>query len=465
LERRVETLRADYLIVGSGACGMAFLDVLISHSDVTAVVVDRHNGPGGHWNDAYPFVRLHQPSAYYGVCSKALGRDNLDPDPLNQGMLERASAEELLAYYQELMAEYVATGRVTYLPSCDYLGHGVVRPLGEGQSVTIEVTRKIVDTTFLQTAVPSTHPPCYQIGEDVTCITPNQLALLPSRDGHFTIVGAGKTGVDVCLWLLENGTAPDAIRWIMPRDCWFQNRANVQRGDSYFETTYTALAKQMEIAGNAKTVDDAIQALGENDILLRLDPEVTPTLYHGAIMSEAELTNLRQIKDVVRLGRITAISDTKIVFVDGTLAAAPNTIYIDCSATGVTKRDAIAVFSDTVITLQMVRPVQPVFSAALIAFVETLDLTEADKNQLTTPVTTPDAPRDSLVMLVEGATNQARWGQNIALRAWINTTRLDTFSMMARRVREDETDKRALLKRVSSQIGPALMNVRQLLRA
>ena len=31
------------------------------------LVVDRRAKPGGHWNDAYDFVRLHQPSLYYGV--------------------------------------------------------------------------------------------------------------------------------------------------------------------------------------------------------------------------------------------------------------------------------------------------------------------------------------------------------------------------------------------------------------
>ena len=29
--------------------------------------------PGGHWNDAYSFVNLHQPSAFYGVNSLPLG--------------------------------------------------------------------------------------------------------------------------------------------------------------------------------------------------------------------------------------------------------------------------------------------------------------------------------------------------------------------------------------------------------
>ena len=52
---------------------MAFLDELINNTiDVTAVVVDKHAKPGGHWNDAYPFVRLHQPAATYGVNSRPL---------------------------------------------------------------------------------------------------------------------------------------------------------------------------------------------------------------------------------------------------------------------------------------------------------------------------------------------------------------------------------------------------------
>jgi cation diffusion facilitator CzcD-associated flavoprotein CzcO len=57
----------DYLIVGAGAAGMAFADSLIADSDANVVLVDRRHPPGGHWNDAYPFVRLHQPSPFYGV--------------------------------------------------------------------------------------------------------------------------------------------------------------------------------------------------------------------------------------------------------------------------------------------------------------------------------------------------------------------------------------------------------------
>ena len=78
LERQMtkEKLVADYLVIGAGAMGMAFTDVLMTETDATVILVDKHHQPGGHWNDAYPFVRLHQPSAFYGVNSKKLGSES-----------------------------------------------------------------------------------------------------------------------------------------------------------------------------------------------------------------------------------------------------------------------------------------------------------------------------------------------------------------------------------------------------
>ena len=93
-------LDADYLVVGAGASGMAFADSLITSSDAEVVIVDRRHGPGGHWNDTYPFIRLHQPSAYYGVNSMPLGTDTIDTQGVNAGMYERASGNELCAYYE-----------------------------------------------------------------------------------------------------------------------------------------------------------------------------------------------------------------------------------------------------------------------------------------------------------------------------------------------------------------------------
>ena len=96
-----DPIETDYLVVGAGAAGMAFVDTLISECDAHVTIVDRHGKPGGHWNDAYSFVTLHQPSAFYGVNSMELGSGRIDERGLNQGLLELASAE-ICGYYDRV---------------------------------------------------------------------------------------------------------------------------------------------------------------------------------------------------------------------------------------------------------------------------------------------------------------------------------------------------------------------------
>jgi cation diffusion facilitator CzcD-associated flavoprotein CzcO len=93
MERRV--IETDYLVVGCGAAGMAFVDSLLDACTAQVVMVDRRDAPGGHWNEAYPFVRLHQPSAYYGVNSSPLGSETIDRHGRNVGLYERAGAAEI----------------------------------------------------------------------------------------------------------------------------------------------------------------------------------------------------------------------------------------------------------------------------------------------------------------------------------------------------------------------------------
>ena len=89
----------DFLVVGAGASGMAFTDALIASADVDVVMVDRRHRPGGHWNDDYPFVRLHQPSALYGVASRPLGQDRIDESGMNAGFYDRKTGRFVYVYY------------------------------------------------------------------------------------------------------------------------------------------------------------------------------------------------------------------------------------------------------------------------------------------------------------------------------------------------------------------------------
>jgi cation diffusion facilitator CzcD-associated flavoprotein CzcO len=118
-------METDYLVAGAGASGLAFADTLVAEAEnVEVTVVDRRQAPGGHWLHAYPFVRLHIPSAYYGVNSLALGEDRIDEAGENAGFYERATGEQVREYFAEAAVQLTASGRVSVLTGHEYLGPG-----------------------------------------------------------------------------------------------------------------------------------------------------------------------------------------------------------------------------------------------------------------------------------------------------------------------------------------------------
>jgi hypothetical protein len=214
----VSTIDADYLVVGAGAMGMAFVDTILTETDATVALIDEGHQPGGHWTSAYPFVRLHQPSSYYGVNSHPLGDDAIDDSGWNQGFFELATGHEVCAYYDHVMRHtMLPTGRLSYYPMSRYLGVNTFRTL-DGERHEVTVGRRVVDATYLLTIVPSMRRPPFSVADGVDVVAPNGLPQQAVGHDHYTVVGGGKTGMDCCLWLMRHGVPPDRLRWIMPRD-------------------------------------------------------------------------------------------------------------------------------------------------------------------------------------------------------------------------------------------------------
>jgi cation diffusion facilitator CzcD-associated flavoprotein CzcO len=146
-------IESDYLVVGAGACGLAFADTLLTEApSATITIVDERAAPGGHWVDAYEFVRTHQPASFYGVNSTPLGEDGIDTAGLNAGFHELASGAEIRAYFADVMERVLlASGRVRYIPASHYDFER--RTLTASDGVHEVRARKIVDTTY--TAAPA----------------------------------------------------------------------------------------------------------------------------------------------------------------------------------------------------------------------------------------------------------------------------------------------------------------------
>lgn len=424
----MQEFESDYLIVGSGAMGMAFADVIFNETQATVTLVDKHHQPGGHWNQAYGYVRLHQPSAFYGVNSKALGSDQIDGSGWNKGLYELATSGEVCAYFDQLMQQqFLPSGRVQYFPMCEYTGDGEFRSLVSAQTYRVKA-KTHVDATYMNVTVPSMRPPPYEVADGVNCEAPNLLPQLAGQYSHYNVVGAGKTGMDACLFLLRNGVDPNCISWVMPRDSWLLDRANIQPGHLFAQSIGRLFALQAETMANAGTLETLFQNIANTGQLLRLDETIEPTMYRCATVTKAELEQLRRIKQIIRMGRVTRLSEKVIELEQGQVATHQHTLHIDCTADGLQKRPPAPIFNQGQITLQSVRTCQQVFSAAFIAHVEGSYADDQAKNALCGPVPHPDNALDFLRTNIASAENAARWSADPELTRWLKAARLDGFS-------------------------------------
>ena len=75
-------------------------------------------------------MRLHGPSALYGVNSRSLGSDSIEQTGPNAGYYPRATAAEIRDYYQQVLDEHLLpSGQVRFFGMSDYVAAGRLVPL------------------------------------------------------------------------------------------------------------------------------------------------------------------------------------------------------------------------------------------------------------------------------------------------------------------------------------------------
>ncbi|CAD7937269.1 unnamed protein product [Amoebophrya sp. A25] len=267
------TLECDYLVVGAGATGLAFADTLLHEwregPAPRVLLVDKHAAPGGQWNDSYSFVRLHQPSAMYGVESEPLepsstaggdaGKDEVDDTKASTTSLKtsptkhRATREEILRYYKRVVDKLSDKFSLQFLGGYEYIfptsssarqvddvdmqggtclhtlvRRGHVEPASadpscaspEGHAQSVRVLRKVVDARYLEPDLPIFVAPKFKFArEHVKLITPNDLATPTSSAGFHTAENEGDSTWDdvVAAGNLNSttGTTPRATKFVI----------------------------------------------------------------------------------------------------------------------------------------------------------------------------------------------------------------------------------------------------------
>lgn len=450
-------VRADYLVVGAGATGMAFTDALVHHADARVLLVDRRHGVGGHWRGAYPFVRLHQASAFYGVASTLLGSGALQQRGPEVGLHERASQAEICAYYAHVLERLLASDRVELLHSSDYVGDRTIVSRLSGGRTTVPERCRVVDARYLAPSIPAEKPPPFAVGEGARVLPVNDLARLEEAPSRFVVVGAGKTASDACLWLLESGVEPDAICWVRPRDPWLLNRAVVQPDPEIF---LAMAADTMQAAAAARSLDDLFLRLEDAGVMLRIDPTVTPTMARTPTLATWELERLRTVHDVVRRGHLLAVERGRLVFADGSVAVADDAVVVHCAADGLKHPPLVPVWSRRAITLQPIRAGFPCFGAALVGYVEATRDDDDEKNRLCPPSPYGNSLAQWARMNVLGTRATLSFSTEPDIRAWSHRVALNPARIPAEHPGSAALDDAR--DRLAAHTGPALARLAEL---
>ena len=408
----------DYLVVGAGATGMAFTDALIDHADVRVAIVDRRHAAGGHWLDAYPFVRLHQASAFYGVASTLLGGGRVQEEGPESGLHERATQPEICAYYGHVLSDrMLASGRVELFTGCEYVGERQFVSRVSGRRFEVPESCRVVDARYLAPEIPSATPPPFDVADGARVIPVNELTRIPEAASQYVVVGSGKTATDACVWLLGHGVDPDSICWVRPRDPWMLNRAVVQPDPAVF---LGMAADTMQAAEAATSLEDLFVRLEDAGIMLRVDRSVTPTMAKTPTLATWELDLLRTIEHVVRLGHVRQVEPGRITLTDGDVEVARDAVVVHCAAPGLQYPPLVPIWGPAAITPQPVRAGFPCLGAALVGYVEATRTDDAEKNRLCPPTPYADTLAGWATMNVMGTRATASFGAEPDIKAFVD---------------------------------------------
>jgi hypothetical protein len=162
----------------------------------------------------------------------------------------------------------------------------------------------------------------------------------------------------------------------------------------------------------------------DSEYFFRISEDVRPTASRCATITRSELASVRQIEDIVRLGRVLEVDSKGITLEQGRHEVAPGALYVDCTANGLTRLEPVTVFEEGLITLQSVVMCQQVYSAAFIAHIEARFDGDEIKNELTNAVPHPEVETDFLHGWLANFHNEHLWSLDPEIVQWRQDARL-----------------------------------------
>jgi hypothetical protein len=372
---------------------------------------------------------------------------------------ERAGQAGILAYYADVLADrLLGSGRVEFLPACNYQADRTVASRVSGRVFSVPDSCRVVDARYLAPDIPAELPPRFAVGDGARVVPVNDLVHLEEVPSQYVVVGSGKTATDACVWLLGRGVDQGAICWVRPREPWMLNRALIQPDPVVF---LGMVASMMEAAGSAASVDDLFLRLEDAGIVLRIDRSVTPTMARTPTLATWELDLLRSVENVVRLGHIRSATRGRLDLEHGAVSIADDALVVNCAADGLKIRPLVPLWQPDVITLQPIRAGFPCFGAALAGYVEATRTGDDSKNAVCRPSPYPSTRTEWARMNVIGFQNTASFNAEPDIKDWANRVALNPARVPPEHAGSAELD--GVLERVQAHATRGLARLAELM--
>jgi len=383
-------LACDYLVTSAGVEELAFIDrVLVETQDWTIILADPAAQPGGRWNSAPPFARLDQPSEFFGVGSRPLDTPHV---------LRR---DEILQYCHGVVQRFAQLGRVRFFPMTTFDGRALCSIVDSDDVRPIRVRRKVVRSLF----GPSPSTPLrtfpFHVAAGSLVVPPKEVQLHAAGHAKYIVIGGGRTGIEVVLWLFKRGVREDQLLWVMREDMWLIKQGTMTP-DSYVETAKAFWS----LFAEAETVEAFELGLERAGLRFRIDTSKRPTAFRAVAVAEQDIAQLRRAApSIIRKGALREVHPERLVLQHGSVPTGSGALYIDCTADDPEERDIELppVFEARQVNLQLVReiadngPPSSCFSAALIGLLECAEPHDAEaKSALCTPMAAPATVVDAL---------------------------------------------------------------------
>ncbi len=333
------------------------------------------------------------------------------------------ASTQICAYYDDVLAtRMLAPGRVELFTGCDYVGGRAFVSTVTGERFEVPAHCRVVDARYLAPEIPAETSPGFAVGEGVRVVSVNDLVRVEDSPSQYVVVGSGKTATDAVVWLLGQGTDPDRICWVRPRDPWMLNRALIQPDPAVY---LAMVADLLRAAADSPSLPQLFERLEEAGIMLRIDRAVEPTMAKAPTLGTWELDLLRSVENVVRRGRLVSVGRGRLDLADGSVAVAEDALVVHCAADGLRNRPLLPIWGAEAITIQPVRAGFPCFGAALVGYVEATRDDDAEKNRLCPPSPLGNSLTDWARMNVIGMRNADSFGAAPDIKAWSNRVALN----------------------------------------